>query len=51
MVKKKVDRYFYVSGDKPTGLPNSFVVSKGEAEIGIKTDQRTSDRYRLDNMN
>lgn len=34
-VEKKVDRYFYVTGDKPSGLAKSFVISKGEAEDGV----------------
>lgn len=33
-VEKKVDRYFYVSGDQPSGLAKAFVVSKDEAENG-----------------
>jgi len=26
-IEKKVDRYFYIGGKNPSGLPNSFVVS------------------------
>lgn len=34
-VDQKITNYFYVSDDKPSGIPNSFVVSPGEA-LGIK---------------
>lgn len=33
-VDQKITNYFYVSDDKPSGVPNSFVVSPGEA-LGI----------------
>jgi len=33
-VIKDVDRYFFVKGAKPSEVPNAYVVSKEEAEIG-----------------
>jgi len=30
-IEKDVDRYFYVSGEEPSNLPNAFVVSEEEA--------------------
>lgn len=50
-VDKKVDRYFYIGGANPSGIPNSFVVSKDEAELGSNETPRTDDRFRLDNLN
>lgn len=48
---RDVDRFFYVSGNKPSNLPNSFVVSKEEAEFGTKNSVRTTDRFRLNDIN
>jgi len=31
-VKKTVSQYVWVEGDKPSGLPGSFVVSEDEAK-------------------
>ncbi len=50
-VMRQVDRFFHVNGEKPSNLPNSFVVSKSEAELGIFDDDRKSDRYRLNDLN
>lgn len=50
-VVKDVDRYFYVKGAKPSEVPNSYVVSKEEAEIGNMNPERNTDRYRLSNLN
>jgi hypothetical protein len=33
-IVKDVDRYFFVKGAKPSEVPNAYVVSKEEAEIG-----------------
>lgn len=30
-IQKAMTKYFYVSNDKPSGIPNAFVVSKEEA--------------------
>jgi hypothetical protein len=30
-VDKKMTDYFYVSDDKPSGIPNAFVISPSEA--------------------
>lgn len=50
-VVKDVDRYFFVKGAKPSQVPNSFVVSKDEAELGDYSANRITDRYRLNNLN
>lgn len=31
-VEKKVTKYYYVDSNKPSGIPDSYVVSKNEAE-------------------
>jgi len=41
-VDQKITNYFYVSDDKPSGVPNAFVVSPGEA-LGIKDTAPTFD--------
>ena len=41
-VDQKITNYFYVSDNKPSGVPNSFVVSPGEA-LGIKDTTPTFD--------
>jgi len=46
-VVKDTDRYFYVKGANPSQVPNSFVVSKDEAEFGNPEGERISDRYGL----
>jgi hypothetical protein len=48
---RQVDRFFYVSGEKPSSLKNSFVVSKDEAEMGIPAETRDTDRYNLGDLN
>jgi len=45
-VDQKLTNYFYVSDQKPSGIPNAFVVSPGEA-LGIKDTDPTL----LDEMN
>jgi hypothetical protein len=51
MKNRSVEKYFYVSGEKPSTLKNSFVVSKDEAEIGIIPSYREYDRYGLNDLN
>lgn len=48
---RSVEKYFYVSGQKPSTLKNSFVVSKDEAEMGIIPSNREYDRYGLNDLN
>jgi hypothetical protein len=52
MLKRKVDKYYYVDGDRPTSVPNSFVVSQQEAEFGNipNVTNRRSDRFGLENL-
>jgi hypothetical protein len=50
-VDKNVQKYFYVESDKPSGLPNSFVISEKEAKAvrdkkGL-SDMRITDRYNI----
>lgn len=48
-VEKKVNKYFYVDSDKPSGIPQAFVISKKESEemvpLATISDLRTTDRY------
>ncbi len=48
--EKDVDRFFYVSGSKPSNLPNAVVVSPEEAQFGSKAE-RGDGRYNLDSLN
>lgn len=48
---RTVDKYFHVSGQRPSNLPNSFIVSKDEAELGIMESPRLDDRYNLNQLN
>jgi len=41
-VDQKITNYFYVSDDKPSGIPNSFVVSPGEA-LGVNDSLPSDD--------
>ena len=47
---KNVDRYYYIGGPNPSNLPNSYVVSKEEAELGVNNNTRGTDRFKLDKM-
>lgn len=40
-IKQELSKYYYVNDDKPSGIPNSFVVSEGEA-IGSKNENLSS---------
>jgi hypothetical protein len=31
-IKQEITKYVYVNDDKPTGIPNAFVVSENEAK-------------------
>jgi hypothetical protein len=46
-VQDKIDKYYYVKGMRPSGVPNAQVVSQGEAEIAQPSTIRTTDRYAL----
>jgi hypothetical protein len=39
-IERKVANYFWVSGDRPSGMPGSFVVSKNEAKMHLGLERR-----------
>lgn len=45
-VDQKITNYFYVSDQNPSGIPNAFVVSPGEA-LGIKDTAPTFDEMNI----
>lgn len=46
-LQDKVDKYYYVKGMRPSGVPNAQVVSQGEAELAQPSTVRTTDRHAL----